>query len=236
MHLHLHHSAEKCSECAHHESRLFCNLGPEALEAFDAIGTFVSYPGRTTIFEEGQRANGIFILCAGQVKLCASSREGRTMILKIAGPGEVLGLSAALRNEPYEVTAETLEYCSIKAVRRTEFLKFVEKYGEVSQHAAKTLANEYQDAFLDARRLALSGSATGRLAQLLLDLARNASRGSSELSFAMVLTHDELANMAGTSRETVTRMLNQLERDGLIERDGALIKILKPTALQNFVK
>ncbi|TCK73561.1 CRP/FNR family transcriptional regulator [Acidipila rosea] len=228
--------AEKCSECGHRKTRTFCNLGPLALASFDDIGAHVMYPGRSVLFEEGHRSNGVFVVCAGHLKLSASSREGRTMILKIAGPGDVLGLGATLSDGPYEVTAETLEPCTIKAVRRNEFVKFLEGFGEVSQHAAQSLAREYSDAFQNARRLALSGSSTGRLAQLLLDWARTAACGKPELRFTMALTHDELASMAGTSRETVTRLLNQFEREGLIERRGATLVILKPSQLEAHVR
>jgi CRP/FNR family transcriptional regulator, cyclic AMP receptor protein len=85
--------------------------------------------------------------------------------------------------------------------------------------------------FLDARRLALSGSAAGRLAQLLIEWAETAACGEPELRFTMALTHEELASMAGTSRETVTRLLNQFERDHLITRRGASLTIVDPSSL-----
>jgi CRP/FNR family cyclic AMP-dependent transcriptional regulator len=147
----------------------------------------------------------------------------------------VLGLTATLNDQPYEVTAETLEPCQIRSVRRRDFLEFLSQFGDVSRHTAQVIAREYHEVFLDARRLALSGSAAGRLAQLLLDWARTGSCGKPELRFTMALTHEELANMAGTSRETVTRLLNQFERDELIARHGAAIVILRPTEMERMV-
>ena len=90
--------------------------------------------------------------------------------------------------------------------------------------------------YLDARRLAVSGSAAGKLAQLLLDWAETAACGKSELKFTMALTHEELANMSAVSRETVTRLLNQFERDRLIERRGSSLVILNPESLRELVQ
>jgi CRP/FNR family transcriptional regulator len=98
-------------------------------------------------------------------------------------------------------------------------------------HAAQSLSAEYMTVFHDAKRLALSSSAAGRLAHLLLEWGRTASYGKQELRFTMALTHEEIANMAGTSRETVTRLLNQFRRDKLISIKGASMTILKPEAL-----
>ena len=224
-------ATEKCLECEHRTLRLFCNLSDDALRRFDEIGTHVSFPGRAVVFEEGQRVTGVFIVCTGQLKLLSTSREGRTMILRLAGPGDVLGLSAMLNDVPHEVTAETIEPTQLKSVRSADFLQFLEAYGEVGQKTSKTLAREYREVFLDARRLALSGSAAGRLAQLLLEWANTAACGKPELRFTMALTHEELANMAGTSRETVTRLLNQFDRDLLITRRGSSITILNAAGL-----
>jgi CRP/FNR family cyclic AMP-dependent transcriptional regulator len=228
--------AERCLDCDHRTLRLFCNLDEVALRRFDEIGTHVSLPGRVVVFDEGGPVNGVFVVCTGQLKLSATSKEGRTMILRIAGPGDVLGLTATLSDIPYEVTAESLEPTQLKHVRRPEFLQFLEAHAEVGRKAAKTIAKEYHAVFLDARRLALSSSAAGKLAQLLLEWANTSTCGRPELRFTMALTHEELANMAGTSRETVTRLLNQFERDHLIVRRGSSLTIVDSPGLALFAQ
>jgi CRP/FNR family cyclic AMP-dependent transcriptional regulator len=225
--------AEKCADCEHRTLGLFCNLSDDALRRFDGMGVHVAFPSRTVVFEESQSAGGIFVVCSGQLKMSVTSREGRTMILRLAGPGDLLGLSATLNNLPYEVTAETIEPTQLKSVRRDDFLQFLEEYSEVGEKASKTMAREYREVFLDARRLALAGSAAARLAQLLLEWAHT---GKPELRFTMALTHEELGNMAGTSRETVTRLLSQFERDGLITRRGSSLTIINPSALSQLAQ
>uniref|UniRef100_E6QN95 Transcriptional regulator, Crp/Fnr family n=1 Tax=mine drainage metagenome TaxID=410659 RepID=E6QN95_9ZZZZ len=225
------HGQEDCLHCEHRHLRLFCNLTPEALADFDSIGVLVGHSHGAKLFAEGDPARNVFVICSGQVKVFSSSRDGRIMILKIAGPGDLLGLNAVLAEVPHEVTAETIEPCQVKTMRKEEFVRFLHAHGIASMHAAQSLSAEYMTVFNDARRLALSSSAAGRLAHLLLDWAHSAACGRPELKFTMALTHEEVASMAGTSRETVTRLLNQFRRDKLISIKGASMTILNPEAL-----
>jgi CRP/FNR family transcriptional regulator len=211
---------------------LFCNLDTKALAEFDSLGVRNELVTGARIFEEETPVGAVFVLCNGRVKLSSTSRQGKTLILKIALPGDVLGLGAVMSGSRYEVTAETIEPTQLKAIPRDEFLAFVHKYGEASLHAAQALSEEYKTAFFDARRLALSVSAAGRLASLLLEWGRAAAHGKSEMRFTMALTHEDLANLIGTSRETVTRMLGKFKRDKLILMRGATIVILAPDKLE----
>jgi CRP/FNR family transcriptional regulator, cyclic AMP receptor protein len=222
----------ECGSCEMRSQRMFCNLDAAALSDFNGLGVQMKLPKGTLLFEENGTSNGVFVLCTGQVKLSCTSREGRTLILKIAMPGDVLGLGAVISGSKYEVTAETVQPTEIKKIRRDEFLAFLKNHGQASLLAAKSLSEEYKAAFFDARRLALSGSAAGRLAGVLLDWGRAASCGKPEMRFTMALTHEELANLVGSSRETITRMLGRFKREKLIQVRGATILILAPEKLE----
>jgi CRP/FNR family transcriptional regulator, cyclic AMP receptor protein len=222
-----------CANCEHRSLRMFCNLDEPALADYASIGVETNYPKGTTLFHENDRSNSVFVVCTGQVKLFCTSREGKTLILKIAMPGDVLGLGAVLSESRYEVTAETVEPTQIKTIRRDEFLLFLEKHGEGSLHAAKALSEDYRSAFFDARRLALSNSAAARLAGVLLDWGKTAATcGKYEMRFTMALTHEELANIIGSSRETVTRMLTRFKKENLIQMRGSSILITAPEMLE----
>ncbi len=225
-------AARDCGTCELRSLRMFCNLDEDALTDFESIGVQASLPKGIKLFQEDEPSKSVFVICTGQVKLSCCSREGRTLILKIAMPGDVLGLGAVISGSRYEVTAETIEPTEIKSIRREDFLSFIQKHGEASLHAAKALSEEYKAVFFDARRLALSGSAAGRLASVLLDWGRAASCGKPEMRFTMALTHEELANLVGSSRETVTRMLGRFKREKLIQMRGASILILSPERLE----
>lgn len=221
-----------CSHCEHRTLRMFCNLDANATVEFDTLGGFTDVEPGATIFEEETPVASVYVLCHGRVKLFSTSRQGKTLILKIALPGDVLGLGAVLSGTHYEVTAEAIEPTQLKTIPRTDFLAFIHRYGDASLNAAQALSAEYRTAFFDARRLALSVSAASRLASLLLEWGRAAAHGKPEMRFTMALTHEELANLIGTSRETVTRMLGKFKRDKLIVVRGATIVILAPEKLE----
>jgi CRP/FNR family cyclic AMP-dependent transcriptional regulator len=222
-----------CANCEHRSLRMFCNLDEPALADYAIIGVETNYAKGAILFHENGQSNSVFVICTGQVKLFCTSREGKTLILKIAMPGDVLGLGAVLSGSTYEVTAETIEPTQIKSIRRDDFLLFLEKHGEGSLHAAKALSEDYKAAFFDARRLALSSSAAGRLAGVLLDWGKTAaSCGKYEMRFTMALTHEELANLVGSSRETITRMLTRFKKENLIQMRGSSILITAPELLE----
>src|SRR5215469_706176 len=225
------HSSSSCTNCEYRTLRMFCNLSPEELQDFDRIGTQVRLPKGAVLFQEDDPSQSVAVICDGQVKLSCTSREGKVLILKIAVPGDVLGLGAVISGSRYETTAETLEPALIKTVRKDEFLAFLERHGQASMHAARSLSEEYKSVFFDARRLALSPTAAGRLASVLLDWGRTASCGKPEMRFTMALTHEDLANLAGTSRETVTRTLGKFQREKLIQVHGSSMTILDPDKL-----
>ncbi len=207
------------------------NSVDNALRHFDEIGKDLAFPRRTIVFEQSQCSSQVFVVRLGRVKLFSTSKKGRRMIIRVAGPGDILGLNAALNDLPYEVSAQTLEPTQLMGVRRGDLLWLIETYPEVGRKTAHVLANQYRELFLDARRLALSGSASGRLARLLLDWSAAAADGALPLRVSMVFTHEELGDMTGTSRETVTRLLNQFERNCIVARQGASLVILDPSRL-----
>lgn len=223
-----------CLDCPVRGKHLFCNMDQTAIEKFDSIGTPVQFSRGAIIFREGDSCGSIHVLCSGRVKLSATSREGRTLILKIARAGEVLGLSAALANQPYEVTAETVEPVRLKTIRRQALLDFLDRTPDASMRAARTVALEYKAAFSEVRRLALPATASGRVAGLLLDWSRDAAPANAAVQgrCMMPLTHEEIASMTATTRETVTRVLGQMKRDQLITIRGASLTVLKPLALE----
>ena len=224
--------ANSCESCQYRTLRLFCNLTPEALAVFASLGTSADFPARATLFHEGDRGANVYVLCSGQVKLSCLSSTGKSMILKIAAPGDVLGLSAAVAGLPYETTGESIEPIEVRCIGRAAFLEFLEQFGEASMHAAQTLQAEYRSAFVEARMLSLSQSAAARLAHVLLDWASRGNCGNHDLRFNMALTHEELGSMANVSRETVTRLLGRFRKEQLLATRGVSMTILAPDRMR----
>lgn len=231
--------ADPCSKMMHNESCLtckdrhgdwFCNLSPQALVEFDALGMHMMVPSNAILFFESQPARGVYILCGGHVKLTTSSKDGKTLLVRIAKPGDVLGLSAAIAGTPYEITAQALDAVQVKSFQRQDFLRFIERYVEGSMHATKMLNKEYRDALSDAVRLALSTSISARVARLFLEMTTG--QDDPKPRFTMPLTHEDLATMLGTTRESVTRVLSELKRKEIIAIKGTSMTILRKSALE----
>jgi len=178
------------------------------------------------------------IICSGSVKITAASADGRLLLLRVASPGDILGLSALCPDALYRVTAETLGACTIKSIPRADFVRFMETHADVSRATALAIAREYNGALLIARRLALSTSAAGKLASTLLDWARvddlddSPAHTNLPISFAMPLTHEELGSMAGLTRETVGRLLKRFRREGLVQQNQDCMTLNQPAKLE----
>ncbi|MBI4466910.1 MAG: Crp/Fnr family transcriptional regulator [Acidobacteria bacterium] len=191
------------------------------------------YPAAAVLFVEGQPARGLFLICSGKVKLTASSPQGRSLIVRVAEPGEVLGLSAVISNADYEVSAQTLEPAQISFLPRPDFLRFLGSYGEVSVRVAEHLSMELRRAYHQVARIALAPTARAKLAGLLLDWASQDSQPAPKgVRFHLRLTQEEIGELIGSSRETVSRLLNDLRRKGLIDIKGTLVTLPEPRKLE----
>ena len=173
------------------------------------------------------------VLCKGRVKLSICSLDGKTLILKVAEPGEALELSAALSGEPHELTAETAEPCQVNFVKSDDFLRFLKKHSEACLRVAEQLSDKYNSACREIRALGLSHSAAEKLAKLLLEWSsQNGEASKSESRLKLALTHEEIAQMIGTSRETVTRLLSDLKRREIVQSKGPTLLIRNKAALK----
>lgn len=210
----------------------FTHLKNEARAHFEAIAPETSRSRGETLFVEGETPRCVYLILSGRVKLSVSSREGRTAILRVAGPGEILGISAAMSGTAHETTAEAAELCRVKAIRVGDFLQLLKQFPEASAEATSCLLREYRVALNNVCRLALPNTVAGRLASLLLEWLDGTRSSATDRRFIVALTQEEIASMTNTSRETVSRVLNQFQQDKLIRIKGASVTILQPEALE----
>jgi CRP/FNR family transcriptional regulator len=135
--------------------RLFCDLPADALEAFDSVKTTVDVPRDTVLFREGQMARGVFVVCEGRVRLTVCSDDGKRLLLRVAEPGEILGLSAALSGTPYEITGQAIEPCQIAMVRRKDLVVFLREHREACLHVVNLLSEDLHVAYDRVRSVGL---------------------------------------------------------------------------------
>lgn len=196
-----------------------------AIPGFDRLSQKQIYPKGSALLAEGQAPRGVFVLCAGRAKLSFTSAQGKKLIVRIAGPGDVLGLHATLAGHPYEATAETLSPSRVDFISRENLFLLLDRNKLSGLSLAVAISNEFTEFIEHARLLLLSDSATERLAKLLLRLGEEfGERTTTGIRLQTSLTHEEIAQMIGSSRETVTRVLGEFKRKRIISfSDSAIV-------------
>lgn len=226
---------ESCLICKLRHAGFFCDLPKPSLEDLERIKYASAYPQGAVLFVEGQSARGVYIVCSGRVKLSTTSRDGKTLILRIAQPGEVLGLHATVSGKPYELTAETLQPCQLDFVKREDFLRFLQNHAEACLHAAQHLSQNCQSAYEMIRSLGLSHSVSEKLARLLLEWASDGESTKDGIRIKVSLTHEEIAQLIGTSRETVTRVLSEFRDKEFAQLRGSTLLIRNRAGLERLI-
>lgn len=223
---------DHCCECNSSGVGFFCDFSEGPLCSLNEISHRSTLPAGAILCVEGQSPRGMFIVCSGRVNLSTTSREGKLLILKTAEAGEAVGLSAAISGMGYETTAETATPCQLNFIERKHLLELMHMYTEVGMQAAHCLSRDYHAAYRDIHDLILTRSSTGKLARLLLSQSPDQDSETSEFRIPGAMTHEEMGQRIGASRETVTRLLSELKRRQLIRSDGATLVIRDRVGLE----
>lgn len=214
---------------------LFRELPANVARELEAVILTNSYPAGAVLFAEGQAPRGIFTILRGRVKLSICARDGRTLILRIAEAGEVLGAASAVGGREYEATAEVQEPCEIAFVRQSDVLRLMRLHGEFTLWITQQVSHDYNTTCREIRDLMLSDSASEKLARLLVGWLDNHAEASHPDRMKLGLTHEEIAQMIGTSRETVTRLFAGFKKQRLIQQNGATLVVPNRVALESLI-
>ena len=226
---------DNCLSCPVREEHLFCNLPLPAIQLLNEIKSTAVYPKSTMLFIEGQQPRGVFVLCSGKAKLYTSASDGKTIITKISESGDVLGLNATISSRPYEVTAEMIEPGQANFIARDALLQFLRLHGEVALRVAEQLSRNYYAAYEEIRTLGLTSSPAEKLAKLLLSWSDKTGSAKTPAQLKLTLTHEEIAEMIGTTRETVSRLFSDFKKNNLAELKGATLTIRNKPALEKML-
>jgi CRP/FNR family transcriptional regulator, cyclic AMP receptor protein len=216
---------EKCVRCGLGSDIYFCDLPREDLERLGSIKVSKNYLKGEMLFVEGQPAGGVYMLCQGKVKLSTCSEDGKVIIIGIAEPGDLIGLSAVLAGTEYEVSAEVMEVCRADFVPAGDILRFLAGSPRASLNAARQLNRSYRTAYTQVCSLGSSDKVAGKLAKLVLGWTGNGHGGNGRVEIKNSFTHEEIAEMVGSSRETVTRALKYFREQKLITIKGSSLVI-----------
>jgi CRP/FNR family cyclic AMP-dependent transcriptional regulator len=222
-----------CAACSNRRPGWFCSLGSSVLADLELATSTISLPAQAPLFTQGEDARCLYLICSGYVKLTAGQHKEREMIVRVAGPGSMLGLYAVLSHGVYEVSAESLTAAQLRPVERDRFQNFLRSHKEAQMRAVQCICQEYRFALQDACRIALAETVAGRLGRLLIELGHQiGERINGGFRFPLLLTHEEMASMTCTTRETVTRTLGQFRKDGWITIEDAIVTIHQPEDLE----
>lgn len=182
------------------------------------------------LFAEGEPARGVYILRSGRAAVSISSSEGRIITLRMAQAGDVLGLNSVLRSSAYDATVKALEPCRTDFIPRAELLELMGTSAAGAQAILKILSHELDELTARTRSLLLPQTANARLAKLILEW------GTHSVRIDKVFTHEEIAQMICSSRETVTRLLASLGRQQIIRVTSDSILIQDRFALETIAR
>lgn len=205
---------------------LFSSLKSEDLEAINRVSIVKRFRKDHLILLEDEEGDTLFIIIKGKVKVTSISGLGKEVILSILSDGDFFGDMSLLDGKPRSASVIALDDSDIRLIRRSDFLKLLEKHPRIPLKLLEELTSRLRKADERIESLALL-DVTGRVAGILLQLANERGVTTPHGIFIKSRpTHQELANMVGTTRETVTRVLKQLEQKQYIEMTGKDVTIL----------
>lgn len=205
----------------------------DLVEVLEPSASVVNLPKHSKVVEEGQLPPGIFVLLHGSVKLCVSLETGPTMIFRLVQSKEVLGLSALISGNPSQYTAETVDLTQFLFVSRKEFLELLTHHPKLCTSVVGILSHQLREAINMVHFCSGAQPAVEKLADLLklwiAEIGKPTDRG---IELQLLLTQKEIGQMLGVSRETVGRLLAELECQGVLQlTGGSSIYVLKKEAL-----
>jgi CRP/FNR family cyclic AMP-dependent transcriptional regulator len=191
---------------------LFAELIPEHLQFISGKGVTRTYPKHTVLISEGDDSEAFYVIGSGRVKVYASDENGKEVILNIQGPGEYFGELALIDDAPRSASVITLEKCTVSVVSKTDFYHSLSERPEIALELIRPLVNRIRSLTESVKNLALL-DVYGRVARTLLNLAKEKD---GDFVIEQRLTHQDIANMVGASREMVSRIMKDLATGGYI--------------------
>jgi CRP/FNR family transcriptional regulator, cyclic AMP receptor protein len=214
---------------------IFGELPPAIVRELETISLTNHYPTGAVLFSEGMAPRGVYLVQSGLVKLSVCASDGRTLILRIAHTGEALGVASTIGSRDYEATAEAQQPCDITFIRQSDVLRMMRVHGEFALWITQLLSRDYNFTCREIRSLMLSGSASEKLARLLVGWLDDRTGCPNPARMKVPLTHEEIGQMIGTSRETVTRLMAGFRKQRMIEQEGATLVVSNRMALESLI-
>lgn len=219
-----------CSECNIRLKSIFCDLHRDDLLKLSDSKRVITVKKGQVIYHEDTFPKYLYCLNEGKIKITQTGLDGKEQILKLVSSGDVLGYRAILCGDKYSTTATAIEDCSICILPVGLFFTLVKENNNVAFKVIQLFSKELKDAekkIINVTHRPVSE----RIAQSLLLLKESYGYENDDCTIKITVKREEIASIAGTTRETATRMLLELKEKEIIELAGKRIKILKHTEL-----
>jgi CRP/FNR family cyclic AMP-dependent transcriptional regulator len=214
---------------------LFADLEPEELESFSQVAVPRFFPAGTRVFHEGDRSDACYIVSSGSFRVTREHSDGRAITLATLGPGEVFGELAMLDHDVRSASAEALDDAELLALPASEVRALLARHPEISVKLVAALVQRLRAANERLSRQSFQ-TVPSRVAGVLLQLAEEESPGAGERGRVTIrMNQADLAQLAGTSRESVSRFLADLERAGIVKPGRGRVTVLEPSKLRNYI-
>lgn len=221
----------ECLNCDTRDHSVFCELDPDEVTALNFSKKKLSFKRGQKIFEEGAYPHGLYCVTSGKIKLSQIGSDGKEQIIHLVKNGDVIGYNAVLTNDKFSCTATALEESTVCFIPAGVFTKMVEKNARLTFRILRLFSNDLKSAEKTVTHIAQK-KVKERLAEGILLLKENYGFENDGSTINITITREELANIVGTARESVIRLLAELDRDQVIALNGKRIKILNPRKLQ----
>jgi CRP/FNR family transcriptional regulator, polysaccharide utilization system transcription regulator len=225
----------KCDECGSRNSSVFSELVPVELRVLSTSKTCHTYSRGEVIFYTGDRPSGLHCIHQGKVKVCKNGPDTREQIIRLAGPGDIMGYRSLLGGSTYSSFAVALEECRVCFIPRAEFASMIATQPNLSMRLMTLLSSELRTAERKMVEFAQKSSRE-RLAETLLLLETKYGCEEDGETLAAKLSREELAGLVGTVTESVIRLLSDLAREGVIDIDRRRIGIVDRNRLVAIAK
>jgi CRP/FNR family transcriptional regulator, cyclic AMP receptor protein len=218
---------------------LFSDLEAGELERFSHVAVPRSFPAGTRVFHEGDDSDACYIVKEGSFRVTREHSDGRAITLATLGPGEIFGELAMLDGDKRSASAEALTEGELLALPANDVRALLARHPEISLKLVAGLVRRLRAANVRLSRQSFQ-TVPSRVAGILAQLSREAQdegggEGQPEQEVTIQMNQTDLAQLAGTSRESVSRFLAELERAGVVRSGRGRVTVLDPSKLRNYI-
>ncbi len=222
----------KCTVCGSHPGSIFCNLAGSHLKRLEQEKIVREFQKGEVIFYEGNQPYELYWICSGSVKLYKLGPKGEPLVLRLLGPGDIFGYRALLAEEPYAATAKALENTDICSISKETLLDLLHHSPELTLQLLKKLAKELRTSEEHMLEIAQE-TVRERTARLLVFLLQGSKENlKSDVPLKVPLLRKEMAEMIGTTPESLSRTLHYLAERGILKLTRSEIYVRNFSALQ----